>query len=228
MASPRPDGLDGKSLRPLVEQPDAAWDKPALATPPRRRRRGWPAGRRAAAGANARPRPPIRGGVTGYSVRTELVALTEWNGGEQGRELYDHENDPGEMKNLADDPATRSRSRRCESSCRRRPRNWACPPLRSREVAGASARSIRCVKKSIAIRREALSGGAVGVRRRVERSTASSTPTPQYPGERARGSCRRRGGPGPKFRRGRFTHTAVEGEVSARSAHPNPLHKVQE
>ena len=43
--------------------------------------------------------------VLGKSVRTERWRYTEWDGGKQGVELYDHENDPGECTNLAGDPA---------------------------------------------------------------------------------------------------------------------------
>ena len=44
----------------------------------------------------------VRGG---RSIRTERWRYTEWNGGKDGVELYDHQNDPVEMKNLASDPA---------------------------------------------------------------------------------------------------------------------------
>jgi uncharacterized sulfatase len=40
----------------------------------------------------------------GRSVRTERWRYTEWDGGKRGAELYDHENDPHEWHNLANDP----------------------------------------------------------------------------------------------------------------------------
>jgi uncharacterized sulfatase len=41
----------------------------------------------------------------GRSLRTERWRYTEWDGGKAGVELYDHQNDPDERKNLAADPA---------------------------------------------------------------------------------------------------------------------------
>ncbi|GBC99842.1 hypothetical protein HRbin17_02373 [bacterium HR17] len=40
----------------------------------------------------------------GASVRTERWRYTEWDEGRLGVELYDHENDPNEWHNLANDP----------------------------------------------------------------------------------------------------------------------------
>ncbi len=43
--------------------------------------------------------------ANGYSIRTQDYRFTQWGeNGVEGNELYDHRNDPGEMKNLADDP----------------------------------------------------------------------------------------------------------------------------
>lgn len=39
----------------------------------------------------------------GYSVRTERYRYTMWAGGQEGEELYDYQNDPGELRNLAND-----------------------------------------------------------------------------------------------------------------------------
>ncbi|MEI6232056.1 MAG: sulfatase [Planctomycetota bacterium] len=70
-----PAKLDGISLRPLVENPTAAWEKPALSQ-------------------------QMRAKSKGYSIRTEKWRYTEWDGGEKGVELYDEEKDPNELKNL--------------------------------------------------------------------------------------------------------------------------------
>jgi iduronate 2-sulfatase len=40
----------------------------------------------------------------GRSVRSERYRYTEWDEGREGSELYDHENDPHEFRNLAADP----------------------------------------------------------------------------------------------------------------------------
>lgn len=80
---PRPAGLHGRSLTPLLRHPEAPWNHPALTQV----RRG---------GAGNR--------FMGYSIRTENWRYTEWDDGERGTELYDEENDPQEKQNLAADP----------------------------------------------------------------------------------------------------------------------------
>ncbi len=58
---------------------------------------------------------PLRAAVTtnvssegtrffGYSLRTPRWRYTEWDEGRQGRELYDHDSDPRELTNLANQP----------------------------------------------------------------------------------------------------------------------------
>ncbi len=76
--------LDGVSLRPLVENPRAAWDRPAVTQVFRGGGRG---------GA---------GEARGYSLRTERWRFTDW--GKAGCELYDHDKDPAELRNLAAEP----------------------------------------------------------------------------------------------------------------------------
>jgi uncharacterized sulfatase len=41
----------------------------------------------------------------GRAITTDRYRYIEWNGGDQGRELYDHQTDPHEHTNLATDPA---------------------------------------------------------------------------------------------------------------------------
>ena len=77
-----PDGLHGRSLRPLLKNPSAKWAHPALTQV----RRG-----------------PAASAYMGYSVRTEKWRYTEWDGGKRGAELYDEARDPHERNNLVDD-----------------------------------------------------------------------------------------------------------------------------
>jgi iduronate 2-sulfatase len=98
-----PEGLAGKSLAPLLAKPDAAWDKVAV-TQVQRGGGGQPAKAKAKdAPMKAEAKP---GSMTfkGYSVRSERYRYTQWDDGRRGAELYDHENDPQEITNLADKP----------------------------------------------------------------------------------------------------------------------------
>jgi len=70
--------LEGKSFKPLLSNPNLPWKKAAFTQ-------------------------VQRGKIAGRSVRTERWRYTEWDGGRQGVELYDHNNDPGEYYNLARD-----------------------------------------------------------------------------------------------------------------------------
>jgi uncharacterized sulfatase len=83
---PIPAKLDGVSLKPLVENPAAAWDRPAITQVTR------------GGGAGGAKR------IMGYTIRDEDWRYTQWDGGKAGAELYDHEADPTEVKNLANDP----------------------------------------------------------------------------------------------------------------------------
>jgi iduronate 2-sulfatase len=71
-----PKNLAGASLKPLLENPQAAWNRPAFTQ-------------------------VQRGGFPGYSVRTERWRYIEWDDGKQGAQLYDHDADPHEFHNLA-------------------------------------------------------------------------------------------------------------------------------
>jgi iduronate 2-sulfatase len=88
---PAPSELTGKSLRPLLQNPEAAWDKPALTQVSR----GTPT----LTGEKTKNR-----GAMGYSVRTERYRYTLWDDGRGGEQLFDYTTDPDELKNLADDP----------------------------------------------------------------------------------------------------------------------------
>jgi uncharacterized sulfatase len=75
----KPARLEGRSLVPLLKQTDAPWEKPAHTM-------------------------VYHKDVLGKSVRTPRWRYTEWEGGKQGVELYDHDRDPGEYDNLASNP----------------------------------------------------------------------------------------------------------------------------
>ncbi len=74
---PTPDKLDGRSLRPLLKNPDADWDHPAITYL----------------------------GEDTLSIRSERYRYTRYEDGSE--EFYDEEKDPNEWTNLAGDPAYR-------------------------------------------------------------------------------------------------------------------------
>ncbi len=76
-----PDHLEGTSLAPLMDDPTREWKRAAFSQYPRGRNK------------------------MGYSMRTDRYRYTEWIEDEQrvlARELYDHQDDPGENVNIAD------------------------------------------------------------------------------------------------------------------------------
>ena len=75
-----PAALEGRSLRPLLENPAARWDAPAYTL-------------------------LHRGPVIGRTVRTKSFAIPSGTKGELLAELYDHQKDPSESRNLATDTA---------------------------------------------------------------------------------------------------------------------------
>jgi arylsulfatase A-like enzyme len=77
---PLPAGLEGHSLVSLARDPLVAWSHPAFTV--------------------CRNGPAI-----GQSVRTERWRYSEFTGGSGGALLFDHDKDPHEMANLANEPA---------------------------------------------------------------------------------------------------------------------------
>ncbi len=75
-----PAGLQGTSLRPVLDDPKKSVNKMAETV-------------------------VKRGDVMGRSIRTDRWRYTEWDGGKEGVELYDQQDDPDDYVNLADDPA---------------------------------------------------------------------------------------------------------------------------
>jgi arylsulfatase A-like enzyme len=77
---PRPQGIEGHSLVPLLRNPKARWNYPAFTV-------------------------TLYQGKLGKSVLTERWHYAEWEEGRNGAMLFDHSKDPRELKNLAADPA---------------------------------------------------------------------------------------------------------------------------
>jgi len=86
---PVPEGLEGLSYAPLLDNPRLAWKTAAFSQYPR----NWGKGDKA---------------VMGYTVRTRDYRYTEWRQDKSGevraRELYDHRRDPDENVNVVDRP----------------------------------------------------------------------------------------------------------------------------
>jgi iduronate 2-sulfatase len=90
-----PKELEGTSLRPLLDDPQRAWKKGAFTQVIH----GAKGGR-----LDGDAKKKSAGKAMGRSVRSERYRYTEWDEGKFGAELYDHQTDPHEWKNLANDP----------------------------------------------------------------------------------------------------------------------------
>lgn len=80
-----PENLQGRSLMPLLRNPDSPWGYPAVTQVGRKTKEKQ---------------------VMGYSLRTERYRYTFWAQGSEGEEFYDYDADPRELRNLAHDPAS--------------------------------------------------------------------------------------------------------------------------
>ncbi|MHC4228621.1 MAG: sulfatase [Planctomycetota bacterium] len=89
-----PDGLEGISMMPLVENPGRSWKQAVFSQYPRDKKKNRHEG---------------HGDFMGYAVRTNRYRYVEWRNWKTGevvaRELYDSARDTGEMKNLATRPS---------------------------------------------------------------------------------------------------------------------------
>jgi hypothetical protein len=106
-----PAGLQGDSFQPLLVNPQAACDRPAISQVRRpisisaaALGRGTAASLTgpdadAAAANRAAPGPNV-----GYTIRTDLYRYIAWDEGKAGEELFEELNDPGETRNLAAQP----------------------------------------------------------------------------------------------------------------------------
>jgi arylsulfatase A-like enzyme len=92
-----PDGLGGQSLVPMLKDASAVG-------------RGW--------AVTQVMRGSKKKRVHGFTLRTRRWRYTEWDEGRSGHELYDHERDPRELTNLADDPAQADRVRELSARLR--------------------------------------------------------------------------------------------------------------
>lgn len=90
---PTPNGLEGKSLAPVLADPTKSVKPAAFTQHPRP--------------AYFDREPSKQPKAMGCSVRTDAVRYTEWRDWRTGeviaRELYDHDSDPAELRNAIDD-----------------------------------------------------------------------------------------------------------------------------
>lgn len=87
---PLPEGLEGTSFAPVMENPKRTWKKAAFSQYP-------------------------RGKAMGYSMRTDRYRYTEWLDAERhavATELYDHHTDPDENVNIAGKPENKDLMRK--------------------------------------------------------------------------------------------------------------------
>lgn len=92
-----PDNLEGQSFMPLLKDPaKAKWKTAAFSQYPRPARES----------AGQSTDSILKGGVMGYTMRTETMRYTEWRRDHEviEAELYNHRRDPAESVNVVGDP----------------------------------------------------------------------------------------------------------------------------
>ena len=100
--------LEGVSLEPLLIDPERPWERPAYTQ-------------------------VHRSSVRGYSVRTERWRYTEWGAsGSDGVELYDHDHDPDESRNLSKLPEYAAITERLRAELRKISQRPAAVPAGER------------------------------------------------------------------------------------------------
>lgn len=110
-----PKSVSGVSLAPLLKDPKGAVRKSALTQY-----------------------------ASGYSIRTRRYRYTEWGkDGQAGAELYDHESDPAEMKNLANMPAHAKTVKQLSAMLRERIAESLKKPAGVRQIRFANRRRVR-------------------------------------------------------------------------------------
>ena len=86
---PKPDHLEGYSFKPLMENPDLPWKTAATSV--------W---------VENKYRNDLEAQIIGYALKTDRYRYIEWRRTKTGeilaRELYDHQVDPAENKNVAE------------------------------------------------------------------------------------------------------------------------------
>ncbi len=71
----------------------------------------------------------------GYSIRTATHRYTEWGlDGSEGNELYDHRDDPAEMRNIAQDPSQAKAVATLSQQLRNRVSEAKTPPMGVRQI----------------------------------------------------------------------------------------------
>mgnify|MGYP003746506975 CR=1 FL=1 len=115
-----PANTEGISLLPLLEKPERPWKTAAFSQYPR---------------SFQGNRHRKDSDIMGYAVRTRGHRYVEWRNSKTGtveaRELYDHETDPNETKNLAKEPAQEENLKRLQQTLQS---GWkAALPTKSKE-----------------------------------------------------------------------------------------------